>query len=371
MSKTFAAVSTMVGTIIGAGILGIPYVVMRSGFLIGVLNMIVIAAILLLVNLYLGEIGLRTKTNHHLSGYAEKYLGKKGKLLMFFAFAFGVYSALIAYLIGEGESFSYFFFNSTDYSLYFGIAFWFLLSAITYFGLKALEEGEEFGIVVIFLLIISIAIFYANKIDVSNLTYNNPSLFYVPFGVILFAFLGFSAIPEVERILRKDKGLTKRVICISSLVTLIIYIIFTAIVVGSQSQPTPQLATLALGKVFIFFGILTMFTSYLALATALVDTFRFDFKKTKNRAWLYTICLPLPIFLILHFFNKASFIKILGIGGVISGTIVAALILLMIKKAKKLGSRKPEYSVPYSRILAWLIVLILAAGAVLEIWSSF
>ena len=82
MASKFPAVAVLMGTIIGAGILGIPYAIMQSGFLIGLIHLIVIGAIVLLITLYLGEISLRTAKNHQLTGYAEKYLGKKGKLIM-------------------------------------------------------------------------------------------------------------------------------------------------------------------------------------------------------------------------------------------------------------------------------------------------
>ena len=107
MNKKFWATTfTLTGTIIGAGILGLPYVFAKSGFLAGLFWLIVLGAVMIFVNLALGEITLRTKGAHQLSGYAEKYLGKWGKRAMFFAMIFGIYSALLAYLIGEGESLS-------------------------------------------------------------------------------------------------------------------------------------------------------------------------------------------------------------------------------------------------------------------------
>ena len=76
--KFFAAAFTLTGTIVGAGILGLPYVFSRSGFFIGFFWLILLGLIMLFVNLCLGEISLRTKKIHQLPGYAEKYLGKKG-----------------------------------------------------------------------------------------------------------------------------------------------------------------------------------------------------------------------------------------------------------------------------------------------------
>lgn len=371
MSKTFAAVATFLGTIIGAGILGIPYVVMKAGFGIGVLTMVLVALILLLVYLYLGEIGLRTRENHQLTGYAEMYLGKKGKKMMFLAFAFGIYSALVAYLIGEGESLSFIVYGTTSYAADFAIAFWILLSAISYFGLKALEDGEEIGVMFVVIMILSIILLYSKKIDYSNLSYNNPSLFYLPFGVIMFAFLGFAAIPELERILKLEKHKTKRVIFITMIAVLLIYVIFTAVVVGSQGANTPELATIVLGKPFVLLGIFTMFTAYLALTTALINTFRLDFKKSRAKSWLYTVSVPLIVYLLLNYFDKISFIKVLTLGGIVSGLFLSVLVLLMVKKAKFHGNRKPEYSIPYSKFLTLIIILVLAVGAVLEIVNLF
>jgi tyrosine-specific transport protein len=229
MSKTLQATSSLIGAVIGAGILGIPYVVMKSGFGIGMINLILVAIILMITILYLGEIALRTRKNHQLPGYAEKYLGKKGKLVMFISFAFGIYSATLAYIIGEADSLSHLFFNSSEYVLYFGIAFWAVMSVLSYFGIKALEEGEEIGIILIFILIISITVLAWNKIDTSNLYYNNPHFFFLPFGVMLFAFMGFAAIPEIERILGKERKLMKRTIITSYISVFIIYALFTSV----------------------------------------------------------------------------------------------------------------------------------------------
>jgi len=369
VNKTLTGVSIIVGSAIGAGILGIPYVVMKSGFTIGLIHLVLIAVMLLITMLYLGEIALRTRESHQLTGYAEKYLGKKGKITMFIAFAFGIYAALLAYMIGEGESFSHLIFNNPDYSIYFGIAFWILMSILTFQGLKALEKGEKIGVILIIILIVGIAIFAVNKIDINNLTYNNPQNALIPFGVILFAYLGFAALPEVEEELGKDKHLMKKTIIISYITIFLVYTIFALIVLGWKGAATPPLATLALGKIFILLGILTMFTSYFALSIALIDTLRFDYKLSKNKSWLITTMTPLILYLLLMFTNNSSFTTVLGIGGVISGGLTAILILLMVPKAKKLGDEKPHYQIPYSKILTTILIIIFIAGALAEIYS--
>ena len=102
--RLYEATATMVGSIIGAGILGIPYVVSQAGFLVGFINLVVLGVIVFVLYLYLGEIILRTPGKHQLTGYAERYLGVWGKRLMLVSMVFGIYGALIAYLLGVGQA---------------------------------------------------------------------------------------------------------------------------------------------------------------------------------------------------------------------------------------------------------------------------
>ena len=163
----------------------------------------------------------------------------------------------------------------------------------------------------------------------------------------------------------------KKTILISYAIVSLIYIAFTIVVLGMNGRNTPEIATFGLGKIFIILGALTMAGSYLALSVSFADILRFDFKKSKIKSWAYSIFPPLIIFLLLHLLNADSFIKVLGISGVVSGGLTAVLILMMVKKAKTLGDREPEYSIPYSKILAIILILIFLTGTILEIWHVF
>ena len=72
----------LLGGLIGAGILGIPYAVARVGLLVGIIYIIVLGLLLMGLNLMIGEIAVRTKEPLQLVGFAGKYLGKPGKYLM-------------------------------------------------------------------------------------------------------------------------------------------------------------------------------------------------------------------------------------------------------------------------------------------------
>ena len=362
-----AGISILIGTAIGAGILGIPHVVAKSGFLIGLGYIIFLGLIILLANLYLGEVVLRTKGKHQLGGYAKKYLGKTGSFFMSFAFIFGIYSAILAYLVGISESFSFLFYGNFNYSILIGILFGVFMSYLLWRGLKTMKNFEKFGVSAIFILFILIAVFFTKKISFENLAMINTNFLFLPFGVVLFALLSFSVIPEINIILKNDKILMKKILVAGTLITILFYILFTLIVVGFKGIETPEIATIALGPIFIILGIFTMFTSYLALGNALQDSFIYDFKYKKIKAWLFSALIPIFIFLIVMMFKYFTFTKILSIGGIISGGIMGILILLMVKKAKEKRERKPEYSVFINWFIIILLSLIFIAGIVREI----
>lgn len=367
MSKLLPAVATLTGTIIGAGFLGIPYVIAKSGFLLGLVYIIVIGLILMLIKLYLGEISLRTRGNHQLTGYAERYLGKTGKRLMFFSMLFGIYSALVAYLIGEGESLSLLIFGSLNYSFYLSLAFWLVLSFLIFIGLSALKKFEPAGMFIVLLLIVIIFFSFYNKIDISNLNYVNFKNAFLPIGVIMFAFLGFSALPALERILRWQENKMKKAIIIGTLIPVVVYVVFSFIVVGHVGVNVSEIATLSLGKFSILLGIVTMFTAFFALSIALRDMLRFDFSFSRSNACFLTLLITLALFIIITKLNLFSFTQIISIGGTISGGLTGILILLMIKKAKKKGNRKPEYSIPIYWPFIALAALLLIAAVVAEV----
>jgi len=364
--RFFSAVSVLVGTCIGAGVLGIPYVAAKAGFFISLAYIFLVAGIILLLNLYLGEVVLRTKGNHQIAGYAEKYLGKRWKLIAQISMFFGIYSAIIAYLLGVGSSFSFLFFKDFRYTLLFGGIFGILMSGLLYRGMKSLKKFERIGVGIILVLIIFIFIMFFNSIEYVNFIFYDFHSLFLPFGVILFALMSFYAIPELKIILSRNKKLLKNSIITGTFISVIFYALFSFVVVGYMGRNTPEVATLALGTVFIVLGILTMFTSYLALGNALIENLEFDEKVGKFKSWFLVSIVPIILFFIIEYFGVFSFTMILSIGGVVAGGLIAIVVLFMTKSAKKNGDRNPEYSVPINWFVVFFLSFIFILGMVLE-----
>jgi tyrosine-specific transport protein len=362
-----SAISILVGTSVGAGIFAMPYVASKAGFFVSLFYILFLGTVIMFVHLYLGEVSLRTKGNHQLPGYAEKYLGRKGKILMQFSTVFGIFSALIAYMFGVGNSLSFLFFGNLSYYLYFGVAFGLVMSFFLYKGIGFLKKFEKVGVIAALIVVVVIFFTFLNKVNYSNIMAMDQNYFLLPFGIILFSFLAFSAIPHVEIVLHKKEKLMKKSIIISGIICMFVYTLFTFVIVGFKGKETPEIATLAFGGMFIFLGILTMFNAYLSLGNAMQLNFSLDNNFSKKKAWFFACIIPIFIFISTQFFSFLSFTTILSLGGVVAGGLTGALASFMVREAKKKGNRKPEYSMPVNWFYIAIIILVFIIGILSEI----
>lgn len=369
MNKETLTITTLVGTIMGAGLLGLPYVASQAGIVITLGWLLVIGLAMTYIMLSLGEVILRTKQKHQLTGYAKKYVGSIGKNLMTLSMIFGIYAALLAYIIGESQSLSYIITGSFQQSITLGVLFWVALSLATYGGINVAKKGEFVGVVLVLILIAVIAVLAFPEIKTSNITYIDPSNWAAPVGLIIFSLLGYSALPEARQNLGEKAPSLKKSIIIAYSITIVVYALLIILITGALGTRTPEIATLALGRGFAIIGVLTMLTAYMALATALIDMFRYDYGWEKKNAWIATSTVPLVLFALVSLTQIATFTTILEIGGLIAGGIAMVLILLMVKKAKVRGDRKPEYSLPTIKGLIPLMIILLLAITLIEVIS--
>ena len=73
------AIFMITGMTIGAGVLGVPYVVAQVGLKIGIVYILALGLVMLALNLMLGEIAVRTNQSLQIPGLVGKYLGKWAK----------------------------------------------------------------------------------------------------------------------------------------------------------------------------------------------------------------------------------------------------------------------------------------------------
>jgi tyrosine-specific transport protein len=292
---------------------------------------------------------------------------------MFFGLIFGIYSALVAYLIAEGQSLSYMFFGSFDYSIYFSLCFWGIMVLFTYFGFTPLKRYTKFVLIIIFILLIIAFFSISSNFSPENLFSSNFSFgdLFLPFGVILFSFIGFSSIPEARWVLYKREHLFKKAIIFGMLIPLLFYSLFSFIMLGSFGLKIQEIATFNLARFFSLIAILTMFTSYFVQSICIRDLFRFDFKLGRTFGWVLALFLPLIIFLFIFYFNLVTFVDILSIAGIVSSGVTVLLIVLMVKKAREIGVRKPEYEMHINPIIISFVLLLFLLGILSAVLHYF
>jgi amino acid permease len=375
------AISTLVGFTIGAGILGIPFVVAKAGFLTGILNILILGVLVLLLNLYLGEVTLRTKGIHQLTGYARIYLGKIGNYLMMVSFIIFSHGALIAYIIKTGEFLNALLnpiFGGT--TMLYALIFFLFSFIIIYEGIRIVEKSEVWMVFLIFIIIIILAIFAIPNLNANNLTGFDVNSSFIPYGVVFFAFLATPAIPSMNEVLKNNKKELKKAIIIGSLIPLFIYILFALIVVGVTGVNTTDGAILGLASVLgnrmlvlgSILGILTMATSFIAVGFALTEMYHFDYRLKKKISSIFACFIPLVIAVAIINSNiKNAFFRVLDITGSVGGSLVGILIILIWLRAKKLGNRKPEYGIHKNNILILVIILMFILGVIFKLYEIF
>ncbi len=358
----------LVGTTVGAGMFGIPYVFSRFGFFPSLVYLLVLAGVMLFLNLLYGEVILRTPGDHQIFGYVRFYLEEKTKVLSFiniFSFFISIYGALLAYGIKIGEFLQMILgFGSP---VLFSLLFFFFALVALYFGLHSLSFLEFLIVVLVVLSVLTFFLLSVGKLDVSNLTGFRPLYLLLPYGVILFALNGTSVIPEMEEVLRKNPEKLGKSILVGILIPLVLYILFALVVVGNCGAYTsedgisclfPFLPHWAV-KLGAFVGILTMASSFLTLSYVLKESWFRDFKFSETAAFLLAGFPPL----ILYISGVRSFIRVLDFSGAVSVGLSGILILLMHREAKVKGKREPAYSLKVPRPLLFFLSGLFILGA--------
>ncbi|MDI6883171.1 MAG: aromatic amino acid transport family protein [Patescibacteria group bacterium] len=365
LKKIIYPLCLLSGTIIGVGLFSLPYITSKVGIWIMAGFFLVLGSLVILVHLFFGELALKTPDFKRLPGFAKIYLGNLGEKIAFVSTILGLLGAILAYLIVGGEFLKgllspIFGGGTTPYTF-----LYFVLGAILiYFGIKAIAKVEFWGLILFFLILILIFFRAKNLINIENLFIENCKLkienLFLPYGPILFSLWGAALIPQVEEMMRGHKTLFKKIIPLAILIPVLIYLFFIFLILGITGIQTSESALVGRGNflnreiisLVLFFGILTTFTSFVALGLTLRNVFEYDLKIKDNLSFALT-CFP-PLILFLAGFK--NFIAVISFVGAIALGIDGILILLMRKKIK-----------PKRTALIYSLILILLVGIVYEI----
>jgi len=357
-------------TIVGVGMFGLPYVGAQSGFLIAAIFLFILTAIMTFLHLFYGEIVSRTKEKHRLVGYADHYLGRGWRSLVAISVVVGFYGSLLVYIIVGGDFLHLVFSSFTNIDvpvIVFNLIFFIIGAGAVYLGLRTISGLDLF--MGIFLILIVFLFLYLgfNQININNLKTVDWHNIFIPYGVILYALAGIAAIPEIKDFFSgESRKFYKKAIIWGTLIPGILYFIFMVTVIGLTGINTSLDAVTGLidllGKKVIFmgalFGFLATISSFFILGLSLKETFLYDFKINKNLSWFMACFVPL----ILFGFGVYNFVTIIALLGAIMGGIEGTAVVLIYKKAKKLGDQAPDYNLKDPVILRYIMILLFVLG---------
>jgi amino acid permease len=355
---SLSAVMLMVGTVAGASILGLPYVFAKVGFWTGVITLLLIGFAATLMSLYIGELTLRSRERHHLSGYAIQYFGKKGEYFTILIETFGLYTAVIAYLIAIGLALANIFGGSP---IIFGTIFFVLASPIIFIGMTRFDKTETLISAAKFIVLLFLTGAFAFTVKPENLTGLQFGKIFFPFGIVLFACMGYTAIPKMLDIFRKREKDLMPAILISMGIVIALYFFFAYVFLGNFGNNVGEVALIGLPKFTAWgniFVLLAMVTPFIALADAIKHIYVRDLKLDKRVSWFLAAFIPFLVYV----YVKLGFVNFLQISGAYSGGILGILSGILVIKARKYSKVKPAYVVPGGNSLVYLMIALFTIG---------
>lgn len=371
-SDFIKGLTIVLGTMVGAGLFSLPYITARVGLWVICAFCLVLGGIMVLEGLMYSELVLRAKQRHRFPGYLEKYLGKGGKIFGFLSSGLAMVGTLLAYLlIGGGFLFSLVSpILGGSYFLY--ILIYFAAgAALIFFGIKSIAQTE--ALLIVLFLAILLLIFYQgfSLIKVDNLFSFDSAYLFLPYGAVLFSFSAAGAIPEAREILRGKSYLLRRIIIISAIIAFLVYLFFIIVVLGISGSNTTKEAIIGLKGALsekmvglaLFFGLLTTFTSFLAIGLSLKKTLWYDGGLSKHLSWFLACFIPLSLFLL----GFQNFIEIISLVGGVALGLRLILVVLMHRQADKKGDLEPAYKIRVPSLLYYFLILSFAAGIIYEI----
>ena len=366
------AIATLVGSIVGVGVLGMPYAVAKLGFLPGMLMLVFLALLNVILLLMYAEMTLRTKEDHEIPGYGGLYLGTNTQIAALILGVVGGYGTILAFMIAQGQILSTLLGgNPTVWSF----LFFLVAGYIVFRGIEAVRILELIMIVGVSIIFFMIGLTAHPHINYANLAYSDINNFIIPYGVILFALSGTTVIPQIRQQLRRSERSLPWVIIVACGLVLAMYAAFLWLTLGVTGAQTTEVATIGLGRrigpTMLILGnslaFFTISTSFITIGLSLRRVFQYDYHFPRLRAWLCAMMIPLFLFVL----GARNFIGVVGIVGGVILSVQNMIIVFAYWKSVKNGHRKPEFSLGSMKILGALVVVVFFLGAVLTLVDAF
>lgn len=359
----------LIGTAVGVGIFGLPYVFSQAGYSYGLLALVLVAALSLLTFYLYADLLAITKGHVRFVAVVGHQLGPMGRVVATVAYLASLWGAMLAYVIIGGQFTANVFqplFHGAEFT--YQVIFWLVASVSMVGGTLFVRRLQATLIPLFFVMIVALTLYALPHLQVAYLTTVNTSHIFLPFGALVFAFSGFSAVPECRDALGRQVSLTRPALLLGAAIIATLYGLFTFAIVGmtgpfTSEQAVDGLRFIASPWLSIFvsaIGLCTVFTAFITVGNSLMNSLMYDFRQRFLSSWWLTVTLPLCVFV----FGARDFIEVIGVtGGLLGG--LSGIVLLVAYERARMTAQLPKRALAIPQIFVVLAFLVFAAMIIL------
>jgi amino acid permease len=354
----FLGLATLMGTVIGAGFLGIPKALTISGYFQGAILMVIVAFFMFIMCLFTTELALNTKKVYQMPGMIRKYLGRGWGVFASIIFALMSVGAIIAYLLGSSKIIS----NLTGFNQsYCMIAYFAVIFIFVFKGLNSIKKAAFFIELALFSFLVIMAFFLRGEFSFDNLSFPSAGSLIIPFGVILFSFGGYNIMAQAELITKSNKESMVKISFFGMLLAFIFFLSFATIMLGVFGNGISDIATESLtGAVGIIGNLIALFAmtgSFIMSGLLLKDMLANDYNINPDLSSFIAMFVPLLFIMVFgpSFMNTLAFT-----GAVVAGIFGIILCAAVIYERKKLKAF--VYKAPFGNALPVIAAIFFAIG---------
>lgn len=305
----------MAATTIGAGMFSLPYITQRAGWLIGLGYLILATAVIALAHyLYFRTLELKGEKRRLIS-LAEEYFGNAGRYFGLVVVVGGLILALVIYLILASDFWQTLFPNVFN-NRWLGTAIFWSVASLPIVFSRRLITSEL--VAAVFMTAIIVLVFAGFRGGVSlPVAANNWKDIFLPFGPILFALAGWTAVEPIFEYSRRRGIRSATAMNWGTIFTAGLYILFVLGILGSAAQITPE----GVGgltnwprwkfKSLLLLGLFAIWTSYVPIGLEIKNALAKDLRWSKPLTTAMVLFLP-PL---LVAFGLRDFIRAVGLAG--------------------------------------------------------
>lgn len=340
-SKLIGGILLIVGTSIGGGMLALPISTAEVGFYNSLFFLVFCWAVMTAGALLVLEVNLTLPAGSNMISMAKSTLGMPGQIIAWITYLCLLYTLLSAYISGGSDVLGQLL-HKAHIDLPNGVtAFGFtaLFSLIVYGGIRSVDyvnRGLMLGKLGVYLLLV---IIISPHVSPSELSGGSARAFTGTLMILVTSFGFASIVPSLRDYFKDDISSLRRVILFGSLIPLVCYVVWDAVIMGVISREggrglmalmTSEHATSGLTQAlnqsiqnpwisgfFSFFTSICMLTAFLGVSLGLFDFLAdgLKLKKTGNQGQtLLGITFIPPLMVVL--FKPGIYLNALSYAGI-------------------------------------------------------